>query len=51
MPVVDIILGSVLGAGLTFLAFGLIDLDYSDFMGDGGYSRGDRSDKHKKELD
>ena len=50
MPVLQIIFVGAIGIGVAYLALAALDLGYSDFMSDGGYSRGDRDDKHKKEL-
>jgi hypothetical protein len=51
MPLLQIILGGAIGIGVAYLALAALDLNYSDFMGDGGYPRGDRNDQHKKKLD
>ena len=51
MPVVEILIGSIAGIGVGFLILGLWNPGISDYMSDSGYSRGDRRDQHKKELD
>jgi hypothetical protein len=51
MPVVEIFFAAISGIVVANLALALSEINYSDFMSDGGYSRGDLSDKHKKKLD